>query len=54
MRTRKSKLGKIVTTIAIEASQDNWLREHNEINFSQFVREKLEELIKKGENKKNE
>ena len=54
MRKRKAKAGKIVTTIAIEATQDIWLRKHNEINLSQFVREKLNELIKKMEGEKNE
>ena len=33
--------------VTIREDQDEWLKEHRSINFSGFVQEKLDELMKK-------
>ena len=47
---RKSKYKLIQTGVFITKEQHKWLQEHDTINFSGFVREKLDELIKNGGN----
>ena len=32
--------------VSIREDQDKWLKEHKSVNFSGFVQEKLDELIK--------
>ncbi len=33
--------------ITIREDQDEWIREHKSVNFSGFIQEKLDELIKR-------
>ena len=54
MTKRKAESGKRLTTIGIDATQDNWLRKHREFNLSRFVRDKLNEIIEKEEVIRNE
>lgn len=37
--------------VTIREDQNEWLKEHRSINFSGFVQEKLDELMKKEDKK---
>lgn len=46
MRKEKRIRPKIITTVSVDAEQDEWLRKHRDFNLSGFLRECLEKKIK--------